>query len=66
MTFEGPIFVGGPNVTLQGTLEDIVAQINATNPQYFLTNDTGSGNGAASKDGAQDVCTYASLPTRPR
>ncbi|KAK7756191.1 hypothetical protein SLS62_001784 [Diatrype stigma] len=66
LTFEGPLFVGGPNVTLSGTLEKIVAQINATNPEYFLSNETSndsvSGHGA-SKGGNQEGPVYCHLGT---
>ncbi len=34
MTFEGPAFVGGPNVTLQGTAKDVYEQLRELNPNY--------------------------------
>ncbi|KAK3378068.1 hypothetical protein B0H63DRAFT_235360 [Podospora didyma] len=50
MTFTGPIFVGGPSITLTGTAKEVYEQILVKNPNYnawdwpeYQTNMAGSG-----------------------
>ncbi|EMR72462.1 putative secreted protein [Eutypa lata UCREL1] len=40
ITFHGRVVDGGQNVTLKGTVEQIVAQIKRVNPTYFARNST--------------------------
>jgi hypothetical protein len=58
MAVTGPIFEGGPDVTLYGTAKEVVAQILALNPNAFdnvtIADDDVAGTTPATKRGLLD------------